>query len=61
MNDQDNDFNDIKLTNIKSITLNKNPSLDAEVVEKNMSMMALFIDLTNVGEKFISQCWRQHL
>ena len=34
-NNRDNDFNDKKLTNINSIIINKNPSLDSEVSNKN--------------------------
>ena len=34
-NNQDNDFNDNKLKNIDSITVNRNPSLDSEVTNKN--------------------------
>ena len=33
-NNQDNDFNDNKFTNIDSITVNKNPSSDNELVNK---------------------------
>ena len=33
-NNQDNDFNDNKLTNINSITVNRNPNLDNEVTNK---------------------------
>ena len=33
-NNQDNDFNDIKLTNINSITINNNPSDDNHVCKK---------------------------
>ena len=33
-NNQDNDFNDDKLTNINSITVNRNPNLDNEVTNK---------------------------
>ena len=33
-NNQDNDFNDNKLTNINSITINNNPSVDNEVSNK---------------------------
>ena len=34
-NNQDNDFNDKKLTNIDSITVNRNPTSDNEVANKN--------------------------
>ena len=37
-NNQDNDFNDKKLTNLDSIKANGNPSLDKELAKKNMSM-----------------------
>ena len=33
-NNQDNKFNDNKLTNINSITVNRNPTLDSEVTNK---------------------------
>ena len=33
-NNQDNDFNDNKLTNIDSITVNRNPTSDNEVANK---------------------------
>ena len=33
-NNQDNDFNDYKLTNIDSITINRNPTLDNQVSNK---------------------------
>ena len=33
-NNRDNDFNDNKLTNLDSITVNRNPSLDNELVNK---------------------------
>ena len=38
-NNQDNDFNDDKLTNLDSITVNRNPSSDNEVSIKRISMM----------------------
>ena len=38
-NNQDNDLNDNKLTNLDSITINRNPSLVNEVSNKNISMM----------------------
>ena len=37
-NNQDNDLNDNKLTNIDSIQVNRNPSLDYELAKKNTSM-----------------------
>ena len=33
-NNQDNDFNDIKLTNVNSITINRNPTSDNEITNK---------------------------
>ena len=33
-NNQDNEFNDIKLTNLDSITVNRNPNSDNEVSNK---------------------------
>ena len=33
-NNQDNDLNDNKLTNLKSITINRNPSFDNELANK---------------------------
>ena len=36
---QDNDFNDNKVTNIDSITSNRNPNLDNEVSNKNLLMI----------------------
>ena len=39
-NNQDNDLNDKKLTNLDSITNNRNPSSDNEVPIKNTSMMS---------------------
>ena len=38
-NNQDNDFNDKKLINVNSITINKDPSSDNEVTKKYISMM----------------------
>ena len=38
-NNQDNDPNDNKLTNLNSITVNRNPSSDNELSDKNMLMM----------------------
>ena len=38
-NNQDNNLNDNKLTNLDSITINRNPTSDNEVSNKNISMM----------------------
>ena len=34
-NNQDNDFNDIKLTNVDSITVNRNTTSDSQITNKN--------------------------
>ena len=38
-NNQDKDLIDKKITNLDSITVNRNPSLDKELSKKNTSMM----------------------
>ena len=38
-NNKDNDFNDKKLTNIDSNTINRDPNLDTELADKKMSTM----------------------
>ena len=38
-NDQDNEFDNNKLTNLDSTTVNRNPSLDNELANKNILMI----------------------
>ena len=48
-NDQNNDLNDIKLTNIDSNTINRDPTSNNEVVNKK------YID-DSIGENTIVRC-----
>ena len=49
-NDQDNEFDNTKLSNLDSITVNRNPSLDNELANKKYIGdeldKKLFLDLT---------------
>ena len=38
-NDQDNEFDNNKLTNLDSVSVNRNPCSDIEFANKNISMM----------------------